>query len=198
MSIPGTVQITGPLAPTSLTDTYPTHEAEYGAGGMRSVADHAARNAITTARREQGMLVVTNNDELTWMLLASPWDGTDADWIQFSTLPGAAYLPIAPIAFAFGDAPGAIYTAPVMQVLTYCRVLVTTSFDGTSPALRIGTLAGAETVMPASSSDMRMTYDYERLLDLPLNQGDQVLISITPGSGASQGAGLIFLNALPI
>lgn len=83
MPISGTVQVTGPIAPTDASDTYPSHFALYGKGGHRSVADLTARNAISTARRVEGMLVYTESDEQTWRLLPAPWVGTNADWVEF-------------------------------------------------------------------------------------------------------------------
>jgi hypothetical protein len=85
MPIPGTVQVTGSIAPTDVSDTYPSHDAIYGKGGQRSVADFAARNAISTARRVEGMLVYTESDGKTWRLLPAPWVGTDLDWEEFAS-----------------------------------------------------------------------------------------------------------------
>jgi hypothetical protein len=84
MPIPGTVQVTGSIAPTNVSDTYPSHDAIYGKGGQRSVADFATRNAISTARRVEGMLVYTESDGKTWVLLPAPWTNTDTDWAEFS------------------------------------------------------------------------------------------------------------------
>lgn len=84
MPIPGTVQITGQLAPTALTDTYPTHDAIYGKGGQRSVADHTERDAIPNDRRTEGMVVYTASDFLSWQLNPPPWTGTASDWSPFN------------------------------------------------------------------------------------------------------------------
>jgi len=92
MPIAGTVQLTGQVAPTALTDTYPTHDATYGLDGMRSVADHATRNLIPAARSRQGMFVVTQNDLLTWQLNTATPTGTDADWTQFVSGGGASSI----------------------------------------------------------------------------------------------------------
>lgn len=71
------IRVTGTIVPTSPLDDFATHEAQYGKGGYRSVADAAARDAITTERREAGMMVITldtgqkwilQNDLTTWML----------------------------------------------------------------------------------------------------------------------------------
>jgi hypothetical protein len=80
--IPGSVTVTGFIAPTDTTDTYAVTDPLYGIDGLRSVADHAARNNITTPRRRAGMLVYTQNDALYWQLLPSPWSNTDSDWTQ--------------------------------------------------------------------------------------------------------------------
>lgn len=51
-----------------------------------SVANHTARNAIPIASRKEGGIVYTDNDQIYWQLLPGPWDGTDADWITFSSI----------------------------------------------------------------------------------------------------------------
>lgn len=95
MPIPGTVQITGQLAPTSTSDVFATHAAIYSAGGMREVADHATRNAFGTtypARISLGMLITTQNDNLVWQLNTATPAGTNADWTQFGAGGGTVTL----------------------------------------------------------------------------------------------------------
>lgn len=58
----GTLVI-APIVPNDSADTYPTHEAQYGLGGLRTVSDTAAMNAITAARREAGMKVWSVADQ---------------------------------------------------------------------------------------------------------------------------------------
>lgn len=100
-SIPGSVSVTGFIAPTDSTDTYAVIDPIYGIDGLRSVVDHAARNGITTARRREGMLVYTQNDGKYWSLKSPSWAGTDADWneAKLSTTNARAYR----LAFVFGD-----------------------------------------------------------------------------------------------
>ncbi|QNE38998.1 hypothetical protein F1C16_05230 [Hymenobacter sp. NBH84] len=50
--------IGAPITPFTTEDIYPTHLAEYGKGGLRTVPDMAALNAIISARREWFMEVV--------------------------------------------------------------------------------------------------------------------------------------------
>lgn len=80
-SIPGSVTVTGFIAPTDTTDTYAVIDPLYGIDGMRSVASTTARNAITTQRRRAGMIVYTQSDNNYWKLQPSPWTGADSDWI---------------------------------------------------------------------------------------------------------------------
>lgn len=68
-SIPGTLRVGAPIAPFDTADTYPTHMAAYGKGGLRTVADIAARDAIPAARREAWMQVRVASDRSIWELL---------------------------------------------------------------------------------------------------------------------------------
>lgn len=69
--ISGAIAITGPVAPTDTTDTYPTHFSKYGKGGLHSVYDATERDAIPAARREAGMLVVVTSTRKTYQLGAN-------------------------------------------------------------------------------------------------------------------------------
>ena len=79
--IPGSVPLTGKVAPTDTTDTFATHVDIYGEGGYMTVADVTERDAITTERRKQGMAVFVNSTNEMYILQ----DGvTNADWVLFS------------------------------------------------------------------------------------------------------------------
>jgi hypothetical protein len=68
-SIKGT-NVLAPVVPFDTTDSHASHEARYGKGGYRSVADIAERDAIPQLRREAGMLVLTMSDGKFWKLAA--------------------------------------------------------------------------------------------------------------------------------
>jgi hypothetical protein len=55
--IPGSVRVTGFIAPSDSADLYATQDEFWNRGGWRTVADITARNAITADRRKDGMLV---------------------------------------------------------------------------------------------------------------------------------------------
>jgi hypothetical protein len=104
---------------------------------------------------------------------------------------------IAPISFSYGDAPGVVFTPSEDGTLTYARVVFETAFDGASPAFKLGTLADDDCVMATHQNDPLEVGEYEVTADAPLVAGQSVYIAITPGAGASQGAGLIYLTFIP-
>lgn len=89
--IPGSVKVSGFVAPTSDTDIYPAHSEEWGRGGYRSVPDLTARNAITAERRSEGMLVNVLATNTVYKLVGGI---TNADWTPFSIAGGSSYLEI--------------------------------------------------------------------------------------------------------
>ena len=75
-SIRGT-NVLAPVVPFDTTDSHASHEARYGKGGYRSVADLTERDAIPALRREAGMLVLTMSDGVTWRLAGNLTSWTD-------------------------------------------------------------------------------------------------------------------------
>jgi len=67
--IPGT-NIAAPIVPGSTDDVFPTHDAQYGRGGYRAVANVTERDAIPAERRSAGMAVRTNDTNANWVLNA--------------------------------------------------------------------------------------------------------------------------------
>jgi hypothetical protein len=81
MPIAGTVPLSGLIAPSSTSDTYPVTDPQYGLGGLRTVADTTARNDIPMSRRQQGMLVYVTATSQYFALVG----GTgNQNWIEFS------------------------------------------------------------------------------------------------------------------
>lgn len=74
-------RVTGPIETSAPSDTYPTHDSQFGLGGLREVETHVQRNFIPNDRRRNGMLVFTAVDQAYWMLRPAPWTGTDLDWV---------------------------------------------------------------------------------------------------------------------
>jgi len=75
--IPGSVRVAGFIAPTDSTDTYAVTDETYNRGGYRTVADIASRNAITSDRRKEGMMVRVSGTGDTYILVGGI---LDANW----------------------------------------------------------------------------------------------------------------------
>ncbi len=86
--IPGSVRVTGFIAPTDSTDTYATQDDTYNRGGYRAVANAAARLAITMDRRKEGMLVKQLDTGAFWTLSGGI---ADINWV-LQTLGGPATI----------------------------------------------------------------------------------------------------------
>lgn len=80
--IPGSVTLTGFIAPTDDADVYATHDDFYGRGGYRSVVNQAARNAIPTDRRKEGMVVHVLDENVSYQLFGGT---TNSHWIVYTT-----------------------------------------------------------------------------------------------------------------
>jgi hypothetical protein len=87
--------VLAPVVPFDTTDSHASHEARYGKGGYRSVADTTERDGIPQPRREAGMLVHTASDGKTWKLSADL-----VSWTEFASASSdprwSLFLPPAP------------------------------------------------------------------------------------------------------
>jgi len=74
---PGSVGLTGYIAPADTLDTYALQSEVFNRGGYRTVADTVDRDAITVDRRKLGMLVYCLSDSVFYTLKSGL---TNADW----------------------------------------------------------------------------------------------------------------------
>jgi hypothetical protein len=81
--IPGSIPVTGFIAPTDSTDIYPVTDTLFGIDGFRNVSGSTERDSISLERRRAGMLVGTQDDQNIWKLLPAPWTQTSSDWQLF-------------------------------------------------------------------------------------------------------------------
>jgi hypothetical protein len=61
------------IVPFTTDDTYPTHDALYGAGGHREVLTLADREAIPAARQRVGMTCYVDETAATYRLTGTGW-----------------------------------------------------------------------------------------------------------------------------
>lgn len=113
-----TVKVTGAISTTSPSDVYPTHLAELGKGGMRSVNLLADLDLIPVDRREIGMLVYVVEDDTTYQLTQTGWK-IFKDVLVFDELaaPGGATM------VNFGTI-GDVEDATGLQVATAVNALI--------------------------------------------------------------------------
>jgi hypothetical protein len=67
----GGINLGAPILPATEEDIFPTHDASYGKGGYRAVANITARDAIPAERRSVGMIVRTLDTGKNWILGAN-------------------------------------------------------------------------------------------------------------------------------
>jgi hypothetical protein len=85
--IPGT-NVAAPIVPGSTDDVFPTHDAQYGRGGYRAVANVAERDAIPTERRSVGMVVRDASTNVEWVLASDlvTWGRNSSSYIRLQDL----------------------------------------------------------------------------------------------------------------
>ena len=92
MSILKGTNVLAPIVPFSTTDGHATHEARWGKGGYRTVANNDERDGIPPLRREAGMLVWVVDAQQAWRLDASLTTWTEVKAINEPQLiDGGAY-----------------------------------------------------------------------------------------------------------
>lgn len=86
--IPGSIPVTGFIAPTDTSDIYAVTDAIYGLDGLRNVSTYSDRDDISLLRRREGMIVGVISDSTYWRLSASTgsntWNvGSASNWEPF-------------------------------------------------------------------------------------------------------------------
>ena len=101
------IKVIDTIEPKNAGD-FPIVDDRHVKGGAHVVADHAARDAITTAFRKAGMVVVTQNDGLSWELGAdlSTWYGGGGDLGRNLPNPTVVGLQGVPVAAHAGEPDG--------------------------------------------------------------------------------------------
>ncbi|MGH8562715.1 MAG: hypothetical protein ACREXW_00990 [Gammaproteobacteria bacterium] len=99
------------------------------------------------------------------------------------------------IPFAFGDAtPKTLLTVPAEKTVYGTGIHIFTAFDGTGPALQIGDADDPGRLMPAGSNAPGEVGSYLASPNHRYATATVLFLTITPGGGASQGAGIVILQ----
>lgn len=111
---PGGITVTGFISPTDDTDTYPTHQDNFGKGGIHSVATIIDRDAISPDRRTVGMLCYVEEDNGIYQLV----DGIDnINWVLVFNIDENGILVNANLPYQYileGDINGKAIASPVL------------------------------------------------------------------------------------
>lgn len=124
-AIPGSVRVTGFIAPSDSTDTYGTHNEIYGIGGYRSVATISARDSIPASRRLEGMLVKTLSDGRIYTLTGGI---NNSNWAELTV--GAADDPFEPLSVIVSSGTSEIIDtnlASIIKTIEYSLYIKSTS-----------------------------------------------------------------------
>lgn len=101
------------------------------------------------------------------------------------------------VPFAFGDAsPVTVYVPGAGRTNILARLVIDTPFDGVGAALALGTSGSADSLLAAAHNDPTAAAGYEAAPDVALTSGEPVVLTITPGAGATQGSGRIIFDTL--
>ena len=97
--------------------------------------------------------------------------------------------------FAYGDAtPVTLLTLSPGQTLFLTECIITEAFDGVGSTLSVGTDADHDQFLSALAIDSATSASYQSHQVLQAGLSTLIKLFITPGSGASRGAGFVLLH----
>jgi hypothetical protein len=103
------------------------------------------------------------------------------------------YLP-----FSYGDAsPEPIEIVASGKKILSVRLFIETVFDGSGAALSVGPSSDIDQLMDESENNPAALGEYSVYPGVEYGSATLIELHITPGSGASQGAGLVVLEVEP-
>ena len=109
-------------------------------------------------------------------------------------IPGAAGLGAIRKDFGFGDStPDLIVMANAGDVVYEVEIVIMTPFDGTGATLTIGDSAQNDRLMQSTQNDPATPATYGAIPDYKYSAVTPINLYISPGAGATQGAGFILI-----
>ena len=109
-------------------------------------------------------------------------------------MPGAAGLGAISKDFGFGDStPDIIVVANENDVVYGVEIVIMTPFDGTGAALTIGDSVQNDRLMQSTQNDPATPATYGAIPDYKYSAVTPINLYISPGAGATQGAGFILI-----
>ena len=100
--------------------------------------------------------------------------------------------------FTYADtSPSLIGLAPNGKLVLHVRVFITQTFDGTGAALTVGSGGTPNDLMASTDNTPGTVGLYEKSPAVQYGADTNINITITPGTGATQGAGLVIVEIEP-
>lgn len=76
--------VSATIKPFTTADNFPTHEAQYGKGGYRTVNSESDLTSISLERLEEGMLVYIKNNKKIYKYIGDTSTNNSNDWEEFT------------------------------------------------------------------------------------------------------------------
>ena len=96
--------------------------------------------------------------------------------------------------FSFGDAtPALITTAPAGKMVYRVELYIDEVFDGVGAEVTVGDAGNPARLMNASENDLTQVCANETNPGEVYGTDTGIILSITPGSGATQGSGIVLV-----
>ena len=113
------------------------------------------------------------------------------DAIEFLTLGARGEVLVS---FTYGDvSPMHVHTFELAETVHAVLLGIETPFDGEAPSLSVGLAGSPGALLPGDQNLPGEAGVYESSPMLRCTAGSEILLFITPGSGASHGAGTLKL-----
>jgi hypothetical protein len=104
-----------------------------------------------------------------------------------------------PVNFSFGDAsPMVISTGQPAQVILQITVNIVAAFNGAGATLSIGTSASPSLYVTAQQVDLATETEFEVTVGKSIAANTDIIATITPGTGATAGAGWILVDRVAV
>ncbi len=202
-----TCTITGDSVTDSVDDFRVLYQGDLGPSVAVLIGSGSSQRLVKT-------IIVSNDSALSVgavklfvgagriMTLSIPSGGTaiydDSGWSVYDDsgiLSSGAVRQTVERPFAYGDAtPATIVDAPANRVIISSQIIITESFNGTGSALKLGDVAVLDRLIAESENAPGVVAAYETAPIFSYGSSTPILLTITPGSGATQGRGLVQLE----
>lgn len=97
--------------------------------------------------------------------------------------------------FAYGDSsPALITTITANKTILSVTLIITTAFNGAGASLAVGDTGNYSRHMTTSENDAGTVGGYSTTPAYEYGSNTAIYLSITPGAGASQGAGILVIS----